>query len=108
MILLIIVENNSASDEDYSDDGDEGADGYKPGGYHPVQIGEMYCNNRYCVASKLGWGHFSTVWMVYDTKAKHNRTTPDFVAMKIQKSASHYTDAAKDEIELLNCIRYYR
>ena len=66
----------------------------------------MYFNNRYCVATKLGWGHFSTVWMVYDTKAKHNKT-PDFVAMKIQKSALHYTDAAKDEIELLNCIRYY-
>ena len=59
---------------------------------------------RYCVAAKLGWGHFSTVWMVYDTKAKQNETS-EFIAMKVQKSASHYTDAARDEVELLTCIR---
>jgi hypothetical protein len=30
------------SAEDYTDDEDEGADGYKPGGYHPVKVGEVY------------------------------------------------------------------
>lgn len=40
--------DKSASDsaEDYTDDEDEGADGYKPGGYHPVSVGEIY-NQRY-------------------------------------------------------------
>ena len=46
VLMVILVDNNSVSDEDYSDDGDEGTDGYKPGGYHPVQTGEMY-SNRY-------------------------------------------------------------
>ena len=32
----------SESAEDYSDDEDEGEDGYKPGGYHRVTIGETY------------------------------------------------------------------
>lgn len=32
--------NESA--EDYSDDEDEGEDGYKVGGYHRVKIGEVY------------------------------------------------------------------
>lgn len=32
----------SDSAEDYTDDEDEGADGYKPGGYHPVKVGESY------------------------------------------------------------------
>ena len=32
------------------------------GGYHPVKVGEVY-HARYRVAKKLGWGHFSTVWL---------------------------------------------
>lgn len=32
----------SDSGEDYTDDEDEGEDGYRPGGYHPVKIGEVY------------------------------------------------------------------
>ncbi len=37
------------------------------GGYHPVRIGEKFKNGRYVVLRKLGWGHFSTVWLVHDT-----------------------------------------
>lgn len=39
----------------------------RAGGYHPVQVGEQYCSGRYTVLHKLGWGHFSTVWLVRDT-----------------------------------------
>jgi serine/threonine-protein kinase SRPK3 len=94
-------DNSSSDDEDYSDDEDEGIDGYKAGGYHPVSIGDKY-NNRYVVCEKLGWGHFSTVWMSYDKKGIE-KNSPEFVALKIQKSASHYSEAALDEIELLHC-----
>jgi serine/threonine-protein kinase SRPK3 len=44
---------------------------------------------------KLGWGHFSTVWLARDFKYG------TYVAIKVQKSASHYLDAAYDEVELL-------
>jgi len=37
------------------------------GGYHPVREGEQYKSGRYVVLRKLGWGHFSTVWLVQDT-----------------------------------------
>ena len=37
------------------------------GGYHPVEIGDIY-NGRYHVIRKLGWGHFSTVWLCRDKK----------------------------------------
>ena len=37
------------------------------GGYHPVKVGELYNLGRYVVLRKLGWGHFSTVWLVQDT-----------------------------------------
>lgn len=39
---------------------------YCTGGYHPVHIGELYKEGRYTVMRKLGWGHFSTVWLVKD------------------------------------------
>lgn len=50
--------------------------------------------SRYHVIRKLGWGHFSTVWLCWDTTGKR------FVALKIVKSAEHYTEAALDEIKV--------
>ena len=91
-------EGEDDSAEDYSDDDEEGSDGYKPGGYHPVKVGEVY-HRRYLVLRKLGWGHFSTVWLVRDAK------TGNIHALKVQKSAEHYTEAAYDEIELLKATR---
>lgn len=80
--------------EDYTESDDEGPEAYRKGGYHPVTVGEVY-NGRYQVMAKLGWGHFSTVWLCLDVQ--YNR----YAAMKVQKSAPHYTEAAYDEIELL-------
>ena len=96
------VERNDDSDGDYSDIDDEGADGYKPGGYHRVSIGDRFKSGRYTVVKKLGWGHFSTVWLVHDKSPRSEALR--FVALKIQKSADHYREAAYDEIRLLNCV----
>lgn len=68
------------------------------GGYHRVEPGNLY-NDRYRVVRKLGWGHFSTVWLAEDLK------TRQFVALKIVKSARHYTEAALDEIKLLEKVQ---
>lgn len=68
------------------------------GGYHPVAIGDVFHNSRYLVLRKLGWGHFSTVWLAKDLKTN----TP--VALKIVKSAQHYTETAHDEIKLLKKV----
>lgn len=57
---------------------------------------------RYVVVKKLGWGHFSTVWMVKDRREVS--VNHHFYALKVQKSAEHYTEAAMDEVELLDCI----
>lgn len=67
---------------------------YKVGGYHPVHVGEVFLN-RYIVIQKLGWGHFSTVWLAKDQKFD------TYVALKVQKSSQHYLDAAYDEVEIL-------
>ena len=39
---------------------------YRPGGYHPVTLGDTFKNGRYHVRHKLGWGGFSTVWLAKD------------------------------------------
>jgi len=80
------------------DDEQEDPRDYTKGGYHPVKIGDLF-HNRYHVVRKLGWGHFSTVWLCWDLLAKR------FVALKVVKSASHYTETALDEIKLLRCVR---
>ena len=82
--------DNTAEEEDSED--------YCKGGYHPVSVGETYKDGRYVVIRKLGWGHFSTVWLSKDsTNGRH-------VALKVVRSAAHYTETAIDEIKLLNKI----
>ena len=49
---------------------------------------------------KLGWGHFSTVWLCWDSLAAA------FVALKVVKSARHYTETAIDEIKLLKSVGF--
>ncbi|XP_012261820.1 SRSF protein kinase 3 isoform X2 [Athalia rosae] len=87
-------------DEIYSSDDEEQEDSsdYCKGGYHPVKIGDLFLN-RYHVTRKLGWGHFSTVWLCWDLQDKR------FVALKVVKSASHFTETALDEIKLLKDVR---
>ena len=55
---------------DVSESEDEGSDEYRRGGYHAVRIGDSFKVNRYIVHRKLGWGHFSTVWLAWDTLDK--------------------------------------
>ena len=45
--------------------GAESPTGYRPGGYHPVHLGDIYCE-RYSVINKLGFGIHSTVWLARD------------------------------------------
>eukprot|EP01018_Ginkgo_biloba_P029854 Gb_06992 [translate_table: standard] len=77
---------------------DEGTDDYRKGGYHAVRLGDSFKNGRYIVQRKLGWGHFSTVWLAWDVQQTR------YVALKVQKSAQHYAEAAMDEINILKQI----
>ncbi|KAG8897008.1 serine/threonine protein kinase, CMGC group [Tulasnella sp. 403] len=74
---------------------EEDLEDYIKGGYHPVHIGDTFSDGRYIVVRKLGWGHFSTVWLAKDTKLDRH------VALKVVKSAPRYTETALDEIKLL-------
>ena len=48
---------------------------------------------------KLGWGHFSTVWLV------QKDTSKEYMALKIQRSKDTHTESAVDELEMLTEIR---
>lgn len=87
-------------DEPYTSEEEEQEDStdYRKGGYHPVKIGDLFLG-RYHVTRKLGWGHFSTVWLCWDLEDKR------FVALKIVKSAEHFTETALDEIKILRAVR---
>lgn len=82
--------DNTADEEDSED--------YCKGGYHPVQVGEEYKDGKYTIVRKLGWGHFSTVWLSRDNN------TGKHVALKVVRSAAHYTETALDEIKLLKKV----
>jgi len=47
--------------------------------------------SRYVVLKKLGWGHFSTVWLAFNLSDKK------IYALKILKSHKKYLDSAFDE-----------
>ncbi|KAL4874727.1 kinase-like domain-containing protein [Aspergillus karnatakaensis] len=64
---------------------------YRPGGYHPVSLGDTFKNGRYKVHHKLGWGGFSTVWLAFDGETKR------WVALKIKTA-----DSSKESHELQN------
>lgn len=100
----IYFEDNSFSDdEDYDDNNEERNEEYRIGGYHRVIPGEII-QGRYIAIEKLGWGHFSTVWLAFDKKSLDEANVTSFVALKIQKSALHYREAAYDEIEMLKAV----
>ncbi|KAL7614409.1 hypothetical protein Lser_V15G07090 [Lactuca serriola] len=84
--------SSSASEED------EDMDCYRKGGYHAVRVGDSFAGGRFIAQRKLGWGQFSTVWLAYDTQ------TSKFVALKLQKSAPEFVQAAVHEIEVLSTI----
>ncbi|PMD33053.1 kinase-like protein [Hyaloscypha variabilis F] len=92
--------SSSSSREDAAETtaDEEDSEDYCKGGYHPVTVGEQFKDGKYTVVRKLGWGHFSTVWLSRDN------VTGKHVALKVVRSAAHYTETAIDEIKLLNKI----
>lgn len=85
----------------------EDLEDYKREGYHPTYIGETFMNGRYVILQKLGWGHFSTVWLAEDKLfGQPGANAPvKYVALKVQKSKESYSEAAEDEIQILKAMK---
>jgi len=65
---------------------------YRPGGYHPVTIGDRL-GNRYRVIHKLGFGSYSTTWLARDEERK------SLVAIKVGTAES-----TTRELEILSAL----
>lgn len=54
---------------------------YKPGGYHPVHLGDKLDDGRFTVLHKLGWGGYGTTWLAlderYDRQSSQSETIID-------------------------------
>lgn len=99
-------EDDQGADNIYENDCEDFED-YKRDGYHPVYLGERFMNERYTVLQKLGWGHFSTVWLAEDRQygQPNSNSKEKYVALKIQKSKESYSEAAQDEIQILKALK---
>ncbi|GKZ25988.1 hypothetical protein AbraIFM66951_001979 [Aspergillus brasiliensis] len=73
---------------------------YRPGGYHPVCLGDTFKNGRYEIQHKLGWGGFSTVWLA------HDREREQWVSLKIV-TADATTSQRSRELQSLQFLQEY-
>lgn len=75
----------------------EDLDGYAPGGFHPVKVGEIY-DERYQIVDKVGFGGYSTVWLARDIVRRR------YVALKAGMAGRH----SKHEIGILQALHASR
>lgn len=84
-------EDSSGSESDEWYEGDEHCEfAFNEGGYHKTKPGDNL-NKRYQVRKRMGWGHFSQVYLVKD------KQTEDHVAVKILKTGEDYVQAGEEE-----------
>ncbi len=72
----------------------ENLEKYVPGGYHPVELGEIY-HDCYKIIHKLGYGGFSTVWLARDSVNSH------YVALKLVCATASANYASSPEIKAI-------
>ncbi|KAF9783338.1 kinase-like domain-containing protein [Thelephora terrestris] len=46
---------------------------YRPGGYHPISVGDTFDHGRFRILHKLGFGGSSTVWLARDQQEEGDR-----------------------------------
>lgn len=69
----------------------EHVDQYRPGGYHPISIGQ--CVGVYRIWHKLGHGEHATVWLA------EQLATKTWVALKIYKSSIDHSIPSSDVLD---------
>ncbi|KAH8267048.1 hypothetical protein KR044_009782, partial [Drosophila immigrans] len=79
----------------------ENPEDYRRGGYHPIEPGDCL-KRRYFAISKLGWGHYSIVWLCFDSHEQR------YCAIKIVKSEELYAESARHEMLLLRHLNTLR
>ncbi|KAI5924149.1 kinase-like domain-containing protein [Camillea tinctor] len=82
-----MIEDNTAHNSPTSQESghrEENPNEYRPGGFHPVYIGDVF-KDKYKVLNKIGYGRHSTVWLVR-VLSPRSSDEPEFRALKILRS----------------------
>ncbi|KAH8653134.1 kinase-like domain-containing protein [Tricladium varicosporioides] len=82
---------------------EEGKDAYRLGGFHPVYTGDVY-NGRYEVLQKIGYGRYSTVWLVKDLTLEDGNEH-QYKALKILSAECYDEEEPVYEREILTHLR---
>ncbi|KDE78376.1 serine/threonine protein [Aspergillus oryzae 100-8] len=84
---------------------EEGTQVYRPEGFHPVYIGDVF-KDRYKVLNKIGYGVYSTVWLVRDLEPAQSGLENQFRALKVLSADSYEgTNSPIFEREILTHLR---
>jgi serine/threonine-protein kinase SRPK3 len=82
--------------------------GYRPGGYHPVCLGDTFKDGRYEIFHKLGWGKSSTVWLARDRESQcahqkrfSSKRQDQWVSLKISTANSSRESQELSNLQLL-------
>lgn len=97
-ISQTFLPKGTGSNPDFDDVREEGNARYCPGGFHPVRLGEVY-GSKYEVLRKLGFGQYSTVWLV------RNRETRRFWAMKVLSAECYGSGSDIFELDILQHLQ---
>jgi hypothetical protein len=68
---------------------------YRPGGFHPVHLGDRLKGDQYRILNKIGHGSFCTVWLAEDT------TTETCVAVSVQRADDSQGNEGTHNIKIL-------
>ncbi|KAK8127201.1 kinase-like protein [Apiospora sp. TS-2023a] len=94
---------SQARDADSQEVIEEGRHAYRPGGFHPVYIADIY-HGRYKILSKIGYGAYSTVWLVRDLEATKGGAA-EFRALKVLSAKCYGAEKDVYEREILHHLR---
>ncbi|KAI1109301.1 kinase-like protein [Nemania sp. NC0429] len=86
-----IAPQNSAPRFAYIEDG-EPPERYRPGGYHPLSLGDIL-HHRYHIVHKLGFGSYSTTWLAKDIQQRGR-----YIAIKIKTAEGDDDDSKEAQI----------
>ncbi|KAF8997698.1 kinase-like domain-containing protein [Cyathus striatus] len=86
------------------------AEHYGIGGFHPIYIGDTF-NDRYRVVNKLGFGSYSTVWIVEDLQlnrfASMKVLSANSSAKSFELSISRHLQQQQEEGTLISVEPFY-
>jgi len=93
-----LEEESSGSESDEWYEGDENDEyAFTIGGYYKVAPGDVL-QKEYCVKKRLGWGHFSQVYLC------QKKSDSKYIAVKIQKTGEDYIKAGNEEVSYHEAI----